>query len=344
MTRIRFGMLILSLLLSINRVLAKEEPSGQIVLVETVKLKQQTFAETVSGYGVVTPDTKDLETVSLARSGQIVSLRVNAGQQVKKGDLLLEFNTSADATLNHQQAKQNVAFAKEEMVRLAQMVGQQLATQSQLAAAKKSLADAEASLSAQNKIGAHLIVEQVVAPFDGVVMALRAAQGDRLAADIPVLQLLRSGSQRVLIGVEPEQARRIRLGMVASANPVFNTELQLSAQVDQVFGMINPQTQLVDVLLAVAGETLLPGTRVQAKIELAKLTGWVLPRAAVLHDDNGAYFFQVVDGKAHRINTLVGMEKDDFISVNGTFDPSLPVVSLGNYELQDGMSVRGDKQ
>jgi len=104
--------------------------------------------------------------------------------------------------------------------------------------------------------------------------------------------------------------------------------------------MINPQTRVVDVLVTVSAGGLMPGTRVHAEIEVARQIAWVVPRSAVLKDANGAYMFQVAQGKARRINVQTGLEHNGMIAVQGTFDTAQAVVSLGNYELRDGMSVR----
>lgn len=314
------------------------------VRVETAAMKQQQMTDTVSGYGMVAPDTRSLETISLPRPGRIVGLLVSPGQMVKKGSVLLQFGTAADAAMNYRQARQAAEFAKSETVRIGQLVSEQLATQSQLAAANKALADAEAALHAQQKIGAGRALEQVNAPFDGIVMSVRAGQGDRLAAGAPLLQLARSGGQRVLLGVEPEDAGRVRPGMEVSVLPVFSNESSVAGRVAQVFGMINPQTQLVDVLVKVADGGLMPGTRVGADIAVARQTAWVVPRSAVLQDATGAYLFQVVQGKARRIKVQTGLEQKGLIAVQGLFDTAENVVSLGNYELRDGMAVREGKQ
>lgn len=337
MTKYYYGIFLLNLLLMSSPLLAADLPSVQV---ETVALKQQAMTDTVSGYGVVSPDTHSLHTISLPRTGQVVSLLVSAGQVVKKGAPLLEFGTSASAALGYLQARQAVDFAKGETARIEQLVSQQLATQSQLAAAKKAQANAEANLREQKRIGAGQSLERVVAPFDGIVVAVQAAQGDRMTSGATVLQLARAGRQRVLLGVEPGDVGRVRPGMSVSVNPVFSAGLKLSGRVAQVFGMINPQTQLVDVLVNVMGDGLMPGTRVRAEIEVDRQTPWIVPRSAVLRDADGAYLFQVAGDKARRINVQTGLEREGLIAVQGSFDANQPVVSLGNYELRDGMKVR----
>lgn len=328
---------LLGMLLAAYPVLAADAPSVQV---KTVVLKQQPMADTVSGYGIVSPDTRSLQNISLPRPGQIMSLLVSAGQIVKKGAPLMEFGTGADAAQSYRQAHQAVEFAQGEVSRTEQLVSQQLATQSQLAVAKKAQADAEVALGAQEKIGAGRAMEQVTASFDGVVASVQAAQGDRLAAGAPVLQLARAGGQRVLLGVEPDEVARVRPGMVVNVTPVFSAERKATGRVAQVFGMVNPQTQFVDVLVEMSGVGFMPGTRVRAEIQLNQQTAWVVPRSAVLRDAQGAYIFQVRQGKSRRVNVKTGLEQNGLIAVQGAFTANEPVVSLGNYELRDGMGVR----
>ncbi|HYL88580.1 MAG TPA: efflux RND transporter periplasmic adaptor subunit [Burkholderiales bacterium] len=311
-----------------------------VALVETAPLKRLALADTVSGYGTVAPQTRSVTTVSLPRPGRIATLFVAAGQVVKKGEPLLEFATGADATRGFEQARQAVEFARGEKSRIEQLVTQQLATRSQLAAAEKSLADAEAALQAQERIGAGRPLERIGAPFDGVVVSLAAAQGDRVAAGAPALKLARAGGQRLVVGIEPEDVRRVRPGMAATVTPVFQPSRVAHGRVAQVFGMLNPQTQFVDVVVEIDGDGLMPGTRARGRIELERREVWTVPRSAVLRDAQGAYLFQVRDGRARRIAVRTGLERDGVVEVDGPFDPREPVVSLGNYELEDGMRLR----
>ncbi len=332
------AIVLLILLLAAGPAMAAHGPSVQV---QTVKLKRQPMADTVSGYGVVAPDTRSLQSISLPRPGQIVRLLVSAGQVVKKGAPLLEFGTGADAALSFQQAREAVDFTRSEEARVGQLRAQQLATQSQLAAAKKAHTDAKAALRAQEKLGSGLALEQVSAPFDGVVVSVQAAQGERLAAGAPVLRLARAGGQRVLIGVEPNEIARVRPGMAVSVAPVFDPGRKATGRVVQAFGMINPQTEFVDVMVEVPGGAYLPGTRVRAEIQLSRQAAWVVPRSTVLWDAHGAYIFQVRDGRARRVGVQTGLERNGLIAVQGRFATDEPVVSLGNYELRDGMAVRG---
>lgn len=316
---------------------ATEEPS---VLVKTTAIRQQQLAETLAGYGTVTPDIGGTVNVNLPRPGRISRLFASAGQVVTAGAPLFEFDTAAASTLGYRQAESALGLAREEVHRTEQLASQQLATQSQLAAARKALDDAEAALQAQRRLGTGIASERIAVPFDGVVVSLAAAQGDRIAAGAAVLQIARLNGLRVQLGIEPADSDKVKVGMPVRITSVFDERRSIEARVDQIHGMLNPQTQLVDVVVRLGGRTLIPGTRVRGVITVAKARVPTVPRPAVLRDARGTYIFQVENGRARRVGVQVGMEADGVVGIVGRFDPTLKVVVLGNYELKDGVAVR----
>jgi len=317
---------------------AADSPS---VLVRTEPLRQHAIAETLVGYGTLAPEVGGIVNVNLPRPGRITALGVSPGQVVKKGARLLEFRTAAGAALGYQQARNALAFARSELARTEQLVAQKLATASQLAAARKALADAEAALEAQRRLGNGTASGPVRAPFDGVVMSIGAALGDRIAPGTAVLKLARLSGLRALLGIEPSDSFAVRPGMPVRLTPVFDAQRKVEAHVAAVHGMVNLQTQLVDVVVKIATGDLLPGMRVRGDITLASRTGWAVPRSAVLRDGSGDYLFQVSGGVARRVAVRAESDGDRLLGISGAgLDPALKVVVQGNYELSDGMAVR----
>lgn len=337
MKRVLASVLVASLSLPAAYAHAAEEPS---VLVTTAPIRQQQLADVLTGYGTVVPDVGSTVNINLPRPGQVSRLLVSPGQIVRAGSALLEFDTSSTAALGYQQAVSALTFAREDLKRVEQMVAQQLATQAQLAAARKTVVDAQSALQAQRNVGAGLKTERVSAPFEGIVINLPVAQGDRIAAGATVLQFARLTGLRLQLGIEPSDSARVRPGMSVRLIPVLDGKRAVQATVDQVHGMVNPQTQLVDIVVRMRGRELIPGTRVRGDITVATVKAWTVPRSAVLRDAGGAYLFQVKEGRAHRIEVQTGTESGGVIGVKGSFDPALKVVTIGNYQLKDGMKVR----
>ncbi len=312
-------------------------------LVRTQPLVQQVLAESISSYGLVSVDPLNTESINLPRAGRVTRLLVAQGQLVKKGAPLLQMETSPQESVKYEQARSAVDLAKGELARVQNLLAQQLATRSQLANAQKSLSDAEAALAAQQKLGTGTPSEIVRAPFDGIVSVVQLSQGDRIQAGAPAMQLSRIDRPRIVLGIEPEDARKVRRGMPVKLVPVFDSAQSAAGVVGTVNGMINPQTGLVDLLVKLKpGQAfhLMPGTRIQGFITLKSRGGFVVPRQAVLSDAKGPYIFVVRNGQAHRINVRTNGESSGLTGISGPFERQDRVVILGNYELREGMNVR----
>lgn len=319
---------------------ASAPPVGDIsVAVQTVPLRQQLLSDEISAYGMVSTDARYVRSLSLPRAGQILAVNVSVGQRVDKGAPLIVFGTSPDAALIYRQAGLALRNAEAQRRSVAQLLQQQLATQSQLAAADKALADAQANLATQQKNGNGKSTERLLAPFDGLVSAVPVMPGDRVMPGVVLVQLAKSGGQRVILGVEPADSVRVHPGMPVQIGAVFGTA-KMVGRIVQVFGLINSQTQLVDAVVELPDASLMTGTRVRGDIRVGQYRTTVVPRSAVLEDAHGAYLFQVQQGRARRIAVQKGLERGGVIAVSGAFIADVPVVSVGNYELEDGMAVR----
>jgi membrane fusion protein (multidrug efflux system) len=124
---------------------------------------------------------------------------------------------------------------------------------------------------------------------------------------------------------------------------VFVPEYQAESQLREIHAIINPTTHLVDVLVPIPADQtdhLVLGSSLSADIRLHAHTGMTVPRSAVLQDEQGAYVFRVVGGKAQRVAVTTGLKSDQWIEITSGLNPDEAVVTVGNYELKDGMPVR----
>lgn len=319
---------------------AAPENAAPSVLIKSEPLLKKTMGKNLTAYGSVMPSTGATENISIPRAGQIARLYVSVGQTVKRGQALLEFSTDPNAAVLYHQAETTAVFARGELKRIEDLTAHQLATQSQLAAAKKALRDAEANLAAQKNIGAGVATQKVNAPFDGVVSQLTVQQGDRVPSGAPVMQLSKAGQLRATLGIEPEDIARLKVGMPVEVFSVFGNQTAVASRLLQIHGIINPLTHLVDVEVELQAGNLLPGMPVRGVIALDKHESWVVPRSAVLRDEQVSFVFQVKSGHAVRIPVTIEAESGDSVAVSGALDRSLKVIVSGNYELQDGMKTR----
>jgi RND family efflux transporter MFP subunit len=323
---------------------AQASAEASTVAVTTVMPQRRMFHDTIEAVGTVTGDPHRARTLSLAYGGQIADVTAVAGQRVQRGQTLLTVSADPSARQAYQQAQAALELARGELQRSEKLAAQQLATQSQVAAARKSLADAQATRSAQQAIvGDGNASHAVTAPGDGVVTALRVGLGERVAANTPLLDFTPAHALVAELGVQPEHGGKLRAGMPVQLHSVYGPQQGFTGTLRMLGQAIDARSHLLPAqveLPANAGARLVAGVAVTAQIAAGAFRAWAVPRNAVLHDDQGSYLFQVHDGHAKRINVTLRSPDGATVGVQGPLDPRAPIVVLGVYELGDGDAVK----
>ncbi|MHB8621990.1 MAG: efflux RND transporter periplasmic adaptor subunit [Sulfuricaulis sp.] len=313
------------------------------VLVQVVPVARHSLKDTVTAFGRVLSDSEQASAITLPRAGLVSRLWVRLGQRVTAGQALLKLDTAPATNMQYQQAEAAANFSRTDLERVQRLFREQLATREQVSTAIRSLRDVEAQLRAQRKIGNDRSAEIMHAPFAGIVTQLSVSRGQRVPADTLAIRLASRGALVVPLGLEQEDAVRVQPGQAVALISVFRPEIRVGAKVTDVHAMVNQQTRLVDVYVRVpkeAADGMILGEAMRGVITLRQSQVLVVPRSAILRDDRGAYIFVVRAGRAHRVEIVPGLEADGFIGVSGKLKEGDPVVTVGNYELTDGMAVR----
>jgi RND family efflux transporter MFP subunit len=317
-------------------------PAGAVAVTTTAPV-QQTFHDNIEAWGSAAGDPQRARSISLGHGGQVTALQVAAGQTVKRGQPLLTITPDPAQRSTYQQAQTALTLAAGELKRTEQLASQRLATQSQLATARKALADAQSALAAQRALGGDAATETIDAPADGVVTGLQVGLGERIAANAPLLSFTPTHALLAVLGVQPEDGARLRPGMPVRLQPVYGERETFAGTLRMVGQSIDPQTHLLNAqveLPATASASLVPGAPLDAQIRTADFTAWSVPRAAVLHDEHGDYLFQLERGHAKRVDVKLRSAQGDPVGVDGPLDAKAKVIVLGVYELNDGDAVR----
>jgi membrane fusion protein (multidrug efflux system) len=328
------------------------------VLVTAETPRQGTLPRTLTAYGTVqAAPNGGSETLSLLRGGQVLRLTAAVGQSVRKGQSLLTVRADPTALATYRQAVAALTLATGQRTRTAQLLAQHLATRDQLAQADKAVADARSTLDALNRAGGGSAEQTLTAPFDGIVSSLLVTAGARIAPQAPLITLARSSRLVAALGIEPSQRGLVAPGQPARIEPLDGAAAT-QGSVLSVGAMLDPASHLVPVFVdppqadqgagpagspAEAATGLLAGSPVRAVIQTGTLHGWLVPRNAVLTDAKGPYVFQVNGGKAARVDVQIAGMQGSATLVAGPIDPAHPLVTSGNYQLQDGGLVREDK-
>jgi RND family efflux transporter MFP subunit len=313
------------------------------VAVETAPVMQKQIGETLLAYGVLEADPDRVLSLSLPHAGLINRVWVRMGQRVKNGDQLLEVVTSPDSRMQYLQAQSAVDFATRELERNQRLLKEQLATKAQVDAASKALRDAKDALEALRKRGLDQSKETMPAPMDGIITRLDVAQGQRVQADTTAMLI--ADEQRLIarLGVEAEDLGRLEPGTPVTLTSVFVPDIRVESRIREVHAMVNPDTHLVEVLAEIPQQQvdhLVLGSRILGRIRLPTHAALLVPRSAVLGDGADAFVYTIDQGKARKIPVRTGIEQGNDIEISGALKAGDAVVTLGNYELRDGMAVR----
>ena len=158
-----------------------------------------------------------------------------------------------------------------------------------------------------------------------------------------LLRLVSMGEMVARIGIELEDLEDLRTGQPASITiPSLPGDKTFSGVVGNLGKEVDPDTQLLYVWVYLDNPegVLLPGMFAEAQISVkTEAQALVVPRAALLKDEEGSYVFVITEGKAHKLAVQTGICTEEEVQILEGLALGQEVVCEGNYELEDGMAV-----
>jgi RND family efflux transporter MFP subunit len=312
-------------------------------LVRLAEAKYGVLAPVIAAYGTVAADTNHLSTIAAPRDCLIARIAVRPGQTVAPDDPIVVIASAPAAATQYQQAASALAFAEKDLTHTRELFAEQLATRSQVAAAEKALSDAKALIAEQNRIGADQPTQTLRSPVQGVVASISGAPGDRIPQGTAFATIATRSEFVVNVGVEPEDAQNLRVGASVKLRSPQNDLLAFTGRVVSVSAMMDPQSRLVNVVVAVPPQNarqLILGMVMQTQIALAPQRGIVIARDALMTDAEGTYVYVVRNGVARRQNVTLALEAETKALIARGVAAHDEVVVGGNGGLKDNMSVR----
>ncbi len=315
---------------------AEADPTPTATVTVAV-LQNTSLQDVISVYGVVQADPTGSVTVAAPKASIVSRVLVRAGETVAAGRPLVELANAPGAEMAFKQAADAASFAQTDLARVQRLYDERLAASDQLNTAKKTLADAQAALAAQQKQGAGHTLQVITAPRAAVVTSVTAVAGDHVAQDAALLVLARADGAVVKLGLEPTAG--VAAGQAVTLHPVFGGAA-INSRITMVARAADPATRTVDAIAPLNGAVVPIGAAVRGDITTGGHAGLLAPRAAVVFDETGPHVFTISGGKAHRVFVTVGRDRDDDIEISGKIPAGAQVAVEGAYELQDGMAVK----
>ena len=328
---------------------------GQVPMVTVIVPGSSQMARTISASGPL--GAKRDQPIGIAGSGgRIVRVLVDAGTWVRAGQVLAVIDRSVQAQQVAQMAAQvdsaraNAALAQSNYERAVALQGRGFVSKAEIDS-KKATRDAayaqvrvaQAQLSSMR---AEVNRLNVVAPASGLILARSVEVGQVVGAGSPALfRLAEGGQMEMRAQLAQQDLALVRVGIPATVTPVGSGRT-LSGQVWQVAPVIDPESRLGDVRIAVPYDpSMRPGGFAEAKITAGTTIAPMLPQSAVLSDDRGNYVYIInAKNQVERRDIKIGTVNDLGVTIaSGISGNEAVVLSAGPF-LNPGQKVNPKRQ
>jgi RND family efflux transporter MFP subunit len=259
-----------ALLLSVS-VLAEAQPLA------TVVVGMNAVADAVVVEGRVEAVVQ--ATVAARVPGRILEVRVDAGQRVNRGDILMRLD-AREATEAAAAARAGAIEAKANFERTRQLQRENFVSQSAVDRARASFDAAQAQADAARAGASHA---SLAAPIAGLVSKRHADAGEMATPGLPLVTIIDPDQLRVTAHVP--QGRLAALTGARSAVVEFPEQgVRLRSELVQVLPTVDAATHVAEVRVGLpAGQTgLFPGMAARVSLLLGEASRLTVPRRAVL--------------------------------------------------------------
>lgn len=279
---------------------------------------------------------------------RITSLRVDVGQVVEKGQVLLELDgrmlrselSSAQAALN--ESKVNAELTQANLRRGQALAQSQMISQSALDELRANVSSAQArqATARAQADSAQLRYDFATlrAPASGVISKRMVQPGQVVSAGTELLRMIRDGRLEWRADLSEEQLSRVNVG----SRVILSSR---SGSVEGVVRAVSPgvdsetRTGTVYVDLPHPG-MLQAGSFVEGRIETESSPALVLPSGAIVQRDGFAVVFALDGNKVRRVRVQTGASVDGYTEIVSGVDEGDRVVLEGAGFMGDGDIVK----
>jgi HlyD family secretion protein len=325
--------------------------AGQAPVVTVIAPGRNSIAGQINATGTLAA-RRELPVGSVGDGGQVLEVRVEPGQWVKRGQVLAVIDRSvqvqqeAGLAASIRVAEADARLAQANLERGQKLVGRGFistadidrltatrdAAQARVGVARAQLAENQARIRRLN----------IVAPADGLLLEREIEPGQVVASGSTVLfRIAQGGEMELLARLTEEDLAALSTGVSATVVPV-GSEKRFTGQVWQIAPVIDPQTRqgIARIALPYAPE-LRPGGFAQAEIAGGTLVAPMLPESALLSDARGSFVY-VVDrnNKVVRRDVKTGVITNNGIAVVSGLAGDERIVQRAGAFLTPGETVK----
>jgi RND family efflux transporter MFP subunit len=323
---------------------SSEKPASdntvQPVPVAIVEVKPEKTVLPLAVTGVVKPSQESR--LGFKTGGRIAYLPIEAGQPVRKGDVLAELDLTEIRAM-YDQSSAALEKAKRDVARVENLFRDSTATLEQLQNAKTGL---EVATKQHDVAAFALRHSQIIAETDGVVLKRLANTGEWTAPGVPVVWLQQAGEKqwKVSAGIADHDWATISVGDSVSVTGEVYPDAVFRGRVSDRASMADPATGLftIDIALAPSSYQLASGLTVRAVVfPSQKRNAMRLPASSIVSADGKRVSFFALDSNGATARQLqaetIGLTGADVLIK--TLPQPVHVITTGARYIRNGSPV-----
>jgi membrane fusion protein (multidrug efflux system) len=284
-----------------------------------------------------TARAKKFVTLFPETAGEIMSFKLNAGDHVKKGQVILELDPK-NAKLTKRMAETRLVEAKRLLSRSKQLRNQRVNSKANVQDALSVVERAEVELAQAREA---LVDRTIRAPFDGIVGIPKAEEGERVTPAMPIITI----DNRKTLVVEFEIAERylstLSIGQKVSAKTPSSPDKDIEGTIESLDSRVDPISRSIRVRAAFANlnDTLRPGASFFVNLSLPGKKYPQVPQLALQWESGKSFVWRVKKRKAQKVLVRAINRLSTTVLVEGELSAGDLVVVEGVHRLRPGRKV-----
>lgn len=271
-------------------------------------------------------------------ANQVTAVRFAEGQQVKRGDILVELD-GAQARADLAVAEAALAESRSQYVRSQELYTTQVLSDSQIEQIEATYKANEARVAAARARVGDTVIR---APFSGRVGLRRVSVGSLISPGTVITTLDDTDTIKLDFTIPETFLSAVSPGLEITAHSVAYPDSSFSGRVASVDSRVDPATRSITAraLLPNPGGLLKPGMFLTVRLSRGAVDALLVPEQTLVPEGGDVFVFVIEDGVAAKRRVRIGHRRvGDVQVVEGLAGGEL-VVTEGTQKLRDGAAVR----
>ena len=318
-----------------------DETESVVAQVQAVPAQMKESFRSFSAYGRLVPSANGSVQLTAPFGCRVVEVFAANDQTVKKGEPLFKLAPDPETRTLLESSRQTLAAARQNLDETNARFALKLVDRQEVLHAEQAATEAQLQMDRLTALGLGGD-GTVTAPGAGIIQQVSVNVGDHVASGETLNTMDQPNRRELIVGVEPAQAAQLKIGQSLSARSVLrSTANPFSGRILRIGHTIDPVSGLVPVAAELdRADALLTQEYMDVQFLVESRNALVLPESAVLPEEGKQLVYTVQNGRAVCHAVQIETLGDGWVRMtDGDLKAGDQIVSLGNYELEDGMLV-----